>query len=77
MSMNNLVQALEIANDCARAKKLMGMNTVYPYKPEQFVDALLSLREKIQEQLTTIKTLEAQLRAANARVAKAAGKDVL
>lgn len=71
----NLVQAIEIAQDCARATKLMGMNTVYPYKPEQFAGALEALYGQVQTQLTQIKTLEAQLRAANARVAKAAKVD--
>jgi hypothetical protein len=66
----NLVQSLDIVNDVARARKLMGMNAVYPYKPEQFVDALMALRDHIQEQLVKIKALEAQLRAANARAAK-------
>lgn len=67
----NLVQSLEIVNDCSRAKKLMGMNAVFPYKPEQFVDALLALQAHVQQQLTKIKQLEAQLRASNARAAKA------
>jgi hypothetical protein len=66
----NLIQALDIVNDCARTKKLMGMNAVYPYKEFQFVDALLALREEVQAQLVKIKQLEAQLRASNARAAK-------
>lgn len=48
----------------------MGMNSVYPYKEAQFVDALLAQRDELQEQLRKIKQLEAQLRAANARAAK-------
>lgn len=69
----NLVQALDIINDCARAKKLMGMNAVFPYKENQFVDALMAMREEVQRQLVQIKQLEAQLRASNARAAKTSG----
>lgn len=66
----NLVQSLDIVNDVARARKLMGMNAIYPYKPDQFVDALIALRDQVQEQLVKIKQLEAQLRAAHARASK-------
>jgi hypothetical protein len=54
----NLVQALDLTNDVARARKLMGMNAVYPYKPDQFVDALLALRDELQRQLVQIKQYE-------------------
>lgn len=66
----NLIQALDVVNDCARTKRLMGMNATYPYKEFQFVDALLALRDEIQSQLTKIKQLEMQLRASNARASK-------
>lgn len=66
----NLIQALDVVNDCARTKKLMGMNAVYPYKEFQFVDALMALREELQAQLVKIKQTEATLRAAQARLAK-------
>lgn len=66
----NLVQALDIANDCSRAKNLMGMNAVFPYTQNQFVDAILTLQGQIETQLTKIKSLEAQLRASNARAIK-------
>ena len=59
----NLVQALDLTNDVARARKLMGMNAVYPYKPDQFVDALLALRDELQKQLLQIKKYEANAKA--------------
>lgn len=69
----NLVQAIELTNDCQRARKLMGMNAIYPYTPDQFVNALGAFHGQISEQLAHIKKLEAQLRAANARGVKLSG----
>jgi len=66
----NLVQSLQIANDVKRIQKLAGLQAIYPYKPEQFAEAVLALHNHIGEQLDRIKLLEAQLRAANARAAK-------
>ena len=66
----NLVQSLQIANDVKRIQNLAGLQAIYPYKPEQLAEAVLTLHGHIVEQLDKIKLLEAQLRAANARAAK-------
>lgn len=72
----NIVQALAIVNDCVRIKKLVGMNADYPYTVEQIAEAAQEMHRTLSAELTHVKdqlsAAQAQLRAANARAAKAA-----
>lgn len=72
----NIVEGLRILNDCARIKKLVGLNANYPYTLEQVVDAALIVKQEIDGFNERVKLAEQRMRAAEARAAKKTQNEV-